>query len=73
VKNGADWFKQWGTEKASGTRLFAVSGHVQKPGVYECPVNVNLLKLIEIAGGLFPGRNTQSSYSWWSFRSGHER
>lgn len=56
MKNGPQWFKQWGTEKASGTRLFAVSGHVQKPGVYECEINVNLLKLIEIAGGLFPGR-----------------
>lgn len=60
VRNGADWFKQWGTAKASGTRLFAVSGHVQKPGTYECPVNVNLLELIEIAGGLFPGRTLKA-------------
>lgn len=60
LKNGADWFKQWGTEKASGTRLFAVSGHVQKPGTYECPINVNLLELIEVAGGLFPGRKLKA-------------
>lgn len=60
VKNGADWFKQWGTPKASGTRLFAVSGHVKKPGTYECPVNVNLLELIEMAGGLFEGRKLKA-------------
>lgn len=60
VRNGADWFKQWGTPKASGTRLFAVSGHVQKPGTYECPVDVNLLELIELAGGLFPGRKLKA-------------
>lgn len=60
LRNGADWFKQWGTPKASGLRLYAVSGHVQKPGTYEAPVDINLLKLIEMAGGLFPGRKLKA-------------
>ena len=60
LKNGSAWFRKFGTEKAPGTRLFAVSGHVQKPGTYECEININLLQLIEIAGGLFPGRKLKA-------------
>jgi len=58
--NGAKWFRQWGTEKAPGMRLFAVSGHVQKPGVHEWPLNTSLTELIERAGGLFPGRRLKA-------------
>jgi NADH-quinone oxidoreductase subunit F len=55
------WFRKWGTEKAPGLRLFAVSGHVQKPGVYELPLNIPLLELItEHAGGLYPGRRLKA-------------
>ncbi len=60
VLNGADWFKQWGTPKCPGLRLFAVSGHVRKPGVYEAPININLLELIEMAGGLEEGRRLKA-------------
>ncbi len=61
VRHGSKWFRQWGTEKSPGTRLFAVSGHVQKPGVYEMPMDVRLLDLIEDqAGGLKPGRNLKA-------------
>jgi NADH-quinone oxidoreductase subunit F len=35
VRNGAEAFKKVGTPKAPGTRLFSVSGHINKPGVYE--------------------------------------
>lgn len=57
IQNGAQWYRQWGTEKCPGMRLLAVSGHVQKPGVYECPNDINLMDLIELAGGLLPGRS----------------
>ncbi|HLG19224.1 MAG TPA: NADH-quinone oxidoreductase subunit NuoF [Bdellovibrionota bacterium] len=58
---GVQWYRQWGTEKAPGMRLFAVSGHVQKPGVYELPINVPLMKLItQHAGGLRPGRRLKA-------------
>jgi NADH-quinone oxidoreductase subunit F len=35
IRNGAEAFKKVGTPKAPGTRLFSVSGHINKPGVYE--------------------------------------
>ena len=34
VANGADWYRQWGTEHSPGLKLFSVSGHVQRPGTY---------------------------------------
>ncbi len=47
VRRGADWFRQWGTEKSSGTKLFSVSGHVQRPGTYEAPFGLTLRELLE--------------------------
>jgi NADH-quinone oxidoreductase subunit F len=41
VNNGAEWYRQWGTEKSTGTKLFCVSGHVQRPGNYEVPMGFN--------------------------------
>ena len=32
VANGADWYRQWGTERSPGLKLFCVSGHVERPG-----------------------------------------
>ena len=58
IRNGADWFKQWGTDRCSGTRVYCVSGHVRKPGNYELPMNVTARELIfEHAGGIWKGRN----------------
>ena len=42
------------------TRLFCVSGHVLRPGVYEVPMGTRLRALIEMAGGLAPGRTMQA-------------
>lgn len=47
VQHGADWYRQWGTQKSTGTKLVAVSGHVNRPGVYEIPFGVSLCTLIE--------------------------
>lgn len=46
VQNGAKSYRQWGTEKSPGTKLFSVSGHVNKPGVYEVPLGYPLKDLI---------------------------
>ena len=46
VANGGEAFAALGTGKSGGTRLFGVSGHVNRPGVYEKPVHYNLKKLI---------------------------
>jgi NADH-quinone oxidoreductase subunit F len=57
VQHGGDAFAALGTGKSGGTRLFGVSGHVNRPGVYEKPCHYNLKKLImEDAGGIVGGR-----------------
>jgi NADH-quinone oxidoreductase subunit F len=56
VKHGADWFRQWGTEKSPGTKIFSVSGPVKRPGNYEVPMGLPLSKLIEEhCGGMRDG------------------
>ncbi len=54
LRNGAERFSSLGTTKQGGTRLFCVSGHVVRPGVYEVPVGVTLRALIEDACGGIP-------------------
>ena len=55
INNGADAFKAIGTEQSAGTKVFCVSGHVNKPGNYELPMGVTFRELIyEHAGGI-PG------------------
>jgi NADH-quinone oxidoreductase subunit F len=60
VGRGAEWYRGLGTEDAPGTRVFCVSGLVQRPGVYECEVGVPLSGLLELAGGLRPGRTLKA-------------
>ena len=56
LKNGAAWYRQWGTEKSPGTKVFSVSGPVQRPGNYEVALGTPLRKLIdEQCGGMKPG------------------
>jgi NADH-quinone oxidoreductase subunit F len=53
VANGAEWYTAMGTERSPGPRLFSVSGHVKRRGVYELPMGVPLRELIfEHAGGM---------------------
>jgi NADH-quinone oxidoreductase subunit F len=53
VANGADWFKSYGTPKSPGTKIFCVSGHVNKPGNYELPMGVSMRELLfDYAGGI---------------------
>ena len=49
LRNGAERFATIGTARQGGTRLFCVSGHVVRPGVYEEPVSITLRELIEDA------------------------
>lgn len=56
VAHGAEWYTSMGTEKSPGPRLFSVSGHVQRRGVYELPMGVPLRELIfQHAGGIRDG------------------
>ncbi len=53
IKNGGEWFASLGVGKSGGTKLFAVSGHVKKPGLYELPMGTSLKSLIyDYAGGI---------------------
>ncbi|MEE8423879.1 MAG: NADH-quinone oxidoreductase subunit NuoF [Thermodesulfobacteriota bacterium] len=57
VMRGVEWFAAIGPEKSPGLRLFAISGHVKKPGVYEAPMGIPLQELIDqYAGGPLDGR-----------------
>ncbi len=47
ILNGANWFKQMGTEQSKGTKVFSVSGDVKKPGVYELVLGSPLRELVE--------------------------
>ena len=47
LREGAEHFASLGTPKQGGTRLFSVSGHVNRPGLYEAPVGVTLRELID--------------------------
>lgn len=52
VLEGAEAFSQIGTPNNTGPKLFGVSGHVNKPGVYEFPLGVPLAEILEAAGGV---------------------
>jgi len=61
LRHGAEKFAGIGTPKQGGTRLFCVSGHVNRPGVYEAPVSVTLRELIENhAQGVRGGRKLKA-------------
>ncbi len=49
IHNGAQWFQQIGTQKSKGTKVFSVSGDVQKSGIYELVMGSSLKELLELA------------------------
>ena len=60
VLEGGQAFAAIGTEKSTGPKLFCVSGHVARPGVYEVEFGMTLRELIELAGGVPGGRSIQT-------------
>ncbi|HEX4311583.1 MAG TPA: NADH-quinone oxidoreductase subunit NuoF [Acidobacteriaceae bacterium] len=57
---GAEYAKL-GSERNGGTRLFCLSGHVARPGVYELPMGYNLKKMIyEVGGGIANGKQLKA-------------
>jgi NADH-quinone oxidoreductase subunit F len=61
IRDGGTAFAELGTPKNGGTRLFCISGHVNKPGVYELPLGFNLLRMIEeVAGGMRGGKKLKA-------------
>ncbi len=61
MNRGAAWFAGLGTKSQGGTRMYSVSGHVTRPGVYELPVSATLRELVyEHAGGVPHGRRLKA-------------
>jgi NADH-quinone oxidoreductase subunit F len=61
IARGGEWFAGLGTPTQGGTRIFSVSGHVTRPGIYELPVTVTLRELIYThAGGIPNGRTLKA-------------
>jgi NADH:ubiquinone oxidoreductase subunit F (NADH-binding)/NADH:ubiquinone oxidoreductase subunit E len=59
--HGAEWFKGQGQNDAAGLKFLALSGQVQRPGVYEVPLGIPASKLIfDYGGGLPPGRTLKA-------------
>jgi len=51
INNGGEWYSKIGSPNSPGTKLFCLSGHINKPGVYELPMGIRLRELIEEYGG----------------------
>jgi formate dehydrogenase beta subunit len=56
IQNGPAWWKRQGTGGGTGLKFFAVSGHVERPGVYCVPMGTTARQLLELAGGVSGGR-----------------
>ncbi len=62
VNHGVEWYQAIGKPKNTGTKIFQISGHVQRPGCYEFALGVPLSEVIETAGGMLPGRKFKACY-----------
>lgn len=62
VNRGAEWYRSIGKPKNTGTKIFQVSGHVQRPGCFEFPLGVSLAEVLEAAGGVSAGRTFKACY-----------
>src|SRR3982074_316353 len=61
IRDGGEAFAALGTPKNGGTRMFCISGHVNKPGVYELPMGFNMLRMInEVGGGVWKGKKLKA-------------
>lgn len=54
IINGADWYRSFGTDKSTGTKIFSLSGRVNRPGNYELPLGTTFRELIFEHGGGIP-------------------
>jgi NADH-quinone oxidoreductase subunit F len=61
LRNGPEWFSKIGPETSPGTKIFSVSGKVERPGNYEVPMGTPLRVLLEDhAGGIVGGRRLKA-------------
>ncbi len=60
MRQGGQWFKDLGVEASGGSKLFSISGKLNKPGVYEIPMGTPFAELLEMAGGMKNGYNLKA-------------
>ncbi len=60
LKNGGQWFLELGKPNNGGSKIFSVSGHVNKPGNYEVNMGIPFAELLEMAGGVLDGRKLKA-------------
>ena len=61
ILGGGEWYAGLGTPKNGGTRLYSISGHVNRPGIYELPLGFPLRRMIEdVAGGMRNGKKLKA-------------
>jgi len=60
LRNGAEWFASLGKPNNGGTKIFSVSGHVNKPGNFEIPMGLPFRELLALAGGVRDGRQLKA-------------
>jgi NADH-quinone oxidoreductase subunit F len=60
MTKGADWFLELGKPNNGGVKCFSVSGHVANPGNFEVPLGTPFKDLLEMAGGMRPGRKLKA-------------
>lgn len=60
IRNGGQAYLECGKPNNGGTKIFSVSGDVEKPGNYEIPLGTPFAKLLELAGGVRTGRQLKA-------------
>ena len=60
INQGAGWYAGIGAEQHPGPALYGISGHVNRPGVYEYPTGMLITDLIEVAGGMRGGKKLKA-------------
>lgn len=61
IQEGFEAYRAYGTPQSPGTMLFGISGHVEKPGVYELPYGVKMVDVIEkLCGGIKNGKKLKA-------------
>src|SRR5215475_6426728 len=61
IEKGGAWFNGLGMGRSGGTRMVCVSGHVNKPGVFELPMGITFTQMIDdVCGGVWKGRRVKA-------------
>ena len=60
VRDGGQTFADKGIPNAGGTKLFCISGHVERPGNYEVPLGTPFAEILKMAGGMRGGKKLKA-------------